>query len=142
LEAKNPDYAPLKKYKADMAEAKAQKERLAEGKVAPEFSYPTPDGNKNLGPQDFKGKILVLDFWASWCGPCKMVAPIISQIAEEYNGKVKVCKVNVDDQGELAAQNAIVSIPTVILFIDGKPVKKIVGAHSLDDYEDAIDEFI
>ena len=50
--------------------------------------------------------------------------------------------VNVDDQGELAAQNAIVSIPTVILFIDGKPVKKIVGAHSLDDYEDAIDEFI
>lgn len=60
LEAKNPDYAPLKKYKADMAEAKAQKERLAEGKVAPEFSYPTPDGNKNLGPQDFKGKILVL----------------------------------------------------------------------------------
>ena len=70
------------------------------------------------------------------------VAPIISQIAEEYNGKVKVCKVNVDDQGELAAQNAIVSIPTVILFIDGKPVKKIVGAHSLDDYEDAIDEFI
>lgn len=62
LEAKNPDYAPLKKYKADMAEAKAQKERLAEGKVAPEFSYPTPDGNKNLGPQDFKGKILVLDF--------------------------------------------------------------------------------
>ena len=85
---------------------------------------------------------VLVDFWASWCGPCKMVAPIISQIAEEYNGKVKVCKVNVDDQGELAAQNAIVSIPTVILFIDGKPVKKIVGAHSLDDYEDAIDEFI
>ena len=76
---------------------------------------------------------VVLDFWATWCGPCKMVAPIISQIAEEYNGKVKVCKVNVDDQGELAAQNAIVSIPTVILFIDGKPVKKIIGAHSLDD---------
>ena len=67
---------------------------------------------------------------------------VAMEIAEEYNGKVKVCKVNVDDQGELAAQNAIVSIPTVILFIDGKPVKKIVGAHSLDDYEDAIDEFI
>ena len=89
-----------------------------------------------------ENKLLFIDCYTSWCGPCKMVAPIISQIAEEYNGKVKVCKVNVDDQGELAAQNAIVSIPTVILFIDGKPVKKIIGAHSLDDYEDAIDEFI
>ena len=89
-----------------------------------------------------ENKLLFIDCYTSWCGPCKMVAPIISQIAEEYNGKVKVCKVNVDNQGELAAQNAIVSIPTVILFIDGKPVKKIVGAHSLDDYEDAIDEFI
>lgn len=97
----------------------------------------------NFEKEVLKSDVPVLvDFWASWCGPCKMVAPIISQIAEEYNGKVKVCKVNVDDQGELAAQNAIVSIPTVILFIDGKPVKKIVGAHSLDDYEDAIDEFI
>ena len=101
-----------------------------------------------LTKENYDGEVIksnmpvLVDFWASWCGPCKMVAPIISQIAVEYNGKVKVCKVNVDNQGELAAQNAIVSIPTVILFIDGKPVKKIVGAHSLDDYEDAIDEFI
>ena len=93
-----------------------------------------------LTKENYDGEVIksnmpvLVDFWASWCGPCKMVAPIISQIAEEYNGKVKVCKVNVDDQGELAAQNAIFSIPTVILFIDGKPVKKIVGAHSLDDY--------
>ena len=90
-----------------------------------------------LTKENYDGEVIksnmpvLVDFWASWCGPCKMVAPIISQIAEEYNGKVKVC-----------AQNAIVSIPTVILFIDGKPVKKIIGAHSLDDYEDAIDEFI
>ena len=87
LEAKNPDYAPLKKYKADMAEAKAQKERLAEGKVAPEFSYPTPDGNKNLGPQDFKGKILVLDFWASWCVPCRKSHPHLIQINQKYKGE-------------------------------------------------------
>ena len=108
---------------------------------APDFTLPDVN-EKEVNLSNYKGKYLLIDFWASWCGPCKMVAPIISQIAEEYNGKVKVCKVNVDDQGELAAQNAIVSIPTVILFIDGKPVKKIVGAHSLDDYEDAIDEFI
>lgn len=87
-------------------------------------------------------KLVLVDFWASWCGPCKMVSPIIEQLAKEYDGRVKVCKLNVDDEGEIAAQNAIVSIPTVILFENGKPVKKLIGAHSLDDYEDAIDELL
>lgn len=87
-------------------------------------------------------KLVLVDFWASWCGPCKMVSPIISQLAEEYNGRVKVCKLNVDDEGGIAAQNAIVSIPTVIIFLDGKPVKKMVGAHSFDDYADALDELL
>ncbi len=101
-----------------------------------------------LNSANYEGEVLksdipvLVDFWASWCGPCKMVAPIISQLAEEYEGKVKVCKVNVDNEGALAAQNAIVSIPTVILFVNGKAVKKLVGAHSIDDYEDAIDELI
>ena len=87
LESKNPNYAPLLKYKAEMAEAKAQKERLAEGKVAPEFSFPTPDGKKMLGPQDFKGKILVLDFWASWCGPCRAEIPHLKEAYKEYSNK-------------------------------------------------------
>ena len=87
LESKNPNYAPLLKYKAEMAEAKAQKERLAEGKVAPEFSFPTPDGKKKLGPQDFKGKILVLDFWASWCGPCRKENPHLVEIYKKYKDK-------------------------------------------------------
>lgn len=101
-----------------------------------------------LTSENYEGEVLksnipvLVDFWASWCGPCRMVAPIISQLAEEYAGRVKVCKVNVDNEGAIAAQNAIVSIPTVILFADGKPVKKIIGAHAIDDYEDAIDEFI
>lgn len=99
--------------------------------------------NANYEGEVLKSDIPVLvDFWASWCGPCKMVAPVISELAREYDGRVKVCKVNVDDEGALAAQNAIVSIPTVILFSDGKMVKKLVGAHSLDDYEDVLDEIL
>ena len=100
LEAKNPDYAPLKKYKTDMAEAKALRESLAEGNVAPEFSCPTPDGNKNLGPQDFKGKILVLDFWASWCGPCRAEIPHLKEAFESCNGKgVEFLSVSIDKDG-------------------------------------------
>lgn len=101
-----------------------------------------------LTKETYEGEVLksnmpvLVDFWASWCGPCKMLSPVISQLAEEYGGRVKVCKVNVDEQSELASQNAIVSIPTVILFSDGKPVNKIIGAHAIDEYEDAIDELL
>lgn len=100
LEAKNPNYAPLLKFKADRAEAKAQRERLAVGNVAPEFSYPTPDGKKNLGPQDFKGKILVLDFWASWCGPCRQEIPHLKEAYEAYHDKgVAFFSVSIDKDG-------------------------------------------
>lgn len=101
-----------------------------------------------LTQDTYEGEVLksdtpvLVDFWASWCGPCKMLSPVISQLAEEYSGKVKVCKVNVDDEGGLASQNAIVSIPTVIIFSEGKVVKKIVGAHAIDEYEDALDELL
>ena len=84
-------------------------------------------------------KPVLVDFWASWCGPCRMVAPIIDQIAEEYAGKINVGKVNVDNEGTIAAEFAIVSIPTVILFKNGKEVQKLVGVHSVDDYADMID---
>ena len=87
-------------------------------------------------------KIVLVDFWASWCGPCRMVSPIIDQIAEEYDGKITVGKVNVDAEGTLAAEYAVVSIPTVVLFKDGKQAEKLVGAHSFDDYADMIDKVL
>lgn len=73
-----------------------------------------------------EGPVLV-DFWASWCGPCKMLAPTIAQIAEEYSGKIKVGKVNVDEEESLSREYGIVSIPTVILFKNGKPEKTSIG---------------
>ena len=87
-------------------------------------------------------KPVLVDFWASWCGPCRMVAPVIETIAEEYDGKAKVGKVNVDEQGELAAKYQIVSIPTVLIFKNGSVVEKLIGAHAQDDYEDAMDKYV
>ena len=94
---------------------------------------------ENFGEIVKSEKPVLVDFWASWCGPCRMVSPIIDQIAEEYADKISVGKVNVDDEGALAAEFAVVSIPTVVLFKDGKEVSKLVGAHSFDDDADMID---
>ncbi|MEO0076764.1 MAG: thioredoxin [candidate division WOR-3 bacterium] len=71
---------------------------------------------------------VLVDFWASWCMPCQMVAPIIDELANEYAGKVKIGKVNVDEEAELAAQYSIMSIPSLLFFKNGKVVDTIVGA--------------
>ena len=81
---------------------------------------------------------VLVDFWATWCGPCKMLAPIIAEIADEYEGKVKVAKVNVDEQSALAAKYGIMSIPTLILFKNGEIADKTVGLRS----KEQIKEFI
>lgn len=71
---------------------------------------------------------VLVDFWAAWCGPCKMIAPIIDQLADEFDGKAKIAKLNVDDNRELAAQFKVMSIPTILLFKDGEVVNQLVGA--------------
>lgn len=70
---------------------------------------------------------VLVDFWASWCGPCMMLSPIIEEIAKEYEGKIKVGKVNVDEQNELAMQYRVASIPTLLLFKNGELAKTAVG---------------
>ena len=99
---------------------------------------------KNLTQETFleeiKGqKPVLVDFWASWCGPCRMVAPVIDGLSEEYEGRITVGKVNVDEQGALAAQFGIVSIPTIILFKNGGEVKRLIGVREADEYRDEIE---
>ena len=71
---------------------------------------------------------VLVDFWAEWCGPCKMVAPILEEIADEQAGALRIAKVNVDEAPELARRFQVMSIPTMILFRDGEPAAQIVGA--------------
>ncbi|MBI2709841.1 MAG: thioredoxin [Actinobacteria bacterium] len=71
---------------------------------------------------------VIVDFWAEWCGPCKMIAPILEDIAQERAGKLRVAKVNVDESPDLARRFDVMSIPTLIVFKDGAPQKRLVGA--------------
>ncbi|MBE7022808.1 MAG: thioredoxin [Ruminococcaceae bacterium] len=88
-----------------------------------------------------EGPVLV-DFWASWCGPCKMVAPVIDQLAEDYAGRVKVGKVNVDDEGELAARYGIMTIPTIIVLKNGELIEQVSGAYPKAHFAAMLDKVL
>ena len=82
---------------------------------------------------------VLVDFWAEWCGPCKMIAPLLDELAEEYDGKVKIGKVNVDEQQLLAAEYGIRAIPTLLLFNKGEIAEQMVGAKSRRDFKASLD---
>ena len=88
---------------------------------------------RNFESEVIKSETPVLvDFWAEWCGPCKMIAPVVDEISDELAGKLKVTKLNVDEAQELAAKYNIMSIPTLLIFKGGEPVGEIVGAMGKD----------
>src|SRR6266700_3292387 len=76
---------------------------------------------------------ILVDFWAEWCGPCKMIAPILDELAEEYDGRIRIGKVNIDEHQELAAQYRVSAIPTLLLFRSGEVAEQIVGLKSKRD---------
>lgn len=82
---------------------------------------------------------VLVDFWAEWCGPCKMVAPILDELASEYEGKIKIGKVNIDDHQGLATEYGIRAIPTLLLFKDGQVADQIVGLRSKRDFKSKLD---
>ncbi|MCR5679475.1 MAG: thioredoxin [Prevotella sp.] len=85
---------------------------------------------------------LVVDFWATWCGPCRMVAPIISEMAEKYDGRIAVGKCDVEDDGDLAEQFGIRNIPTILFFKNGELVDKIVGAMNKQKFEEKFESLL
>lgn len=98
---------------------------------------------KELTSQEFEKEILngvtVIDFFATWCGPCKMLAPTFEKLAEEYEGKAKFFKIDIDKEMEIARELSIMSVPTIMIYKDGKDVDKIVGVATEDILKNKID---
>jgi thioredoxin 1 len=101
-----------------------------------------------VGEDNFKKDVLeaevptIVDFWAEWCWPCRAVAPVLAELEKEYDGKMKVAKVNVDENNVIAVKYGIAAIPTMLIFKDGQPIKQLVGLKSKKDLKALLDKIL
>jgi len=102
----------------------------------------------NITTNNFEEEVIntnvpvLVDFWATWCGPCQMIAPYITKLAQDYADKIKVCKINVDEAAEIATRYAVMSIPTLMIFKEGKVMEKRIGALGSNDLVKLIQPYL
>jgi len=107
-----------------------------------EMAKPIELNKSNFDEVIKNNKVVMVDFWAPWCGPCRMIAPIIDELAQEYEGKAVIAKVNTDEEQDIAIQYGIRSIPTILFFKDGELVDQMVGAASKDVFKQKLDALL
>jgi len=98
--------------------------------------------NDNNFQNEIKEGVVLVDFWAEWCGPCQMMLPILEELTKTMEGKAKICKLNVDESPTIAGQFRVMSIPTLIVFKDGEPVETMVGVQQADALEATLNKYL
>ena len=98
--------------------------------------------NSNNFAQTTEEGVSLVDFWAPWCGPCRMLSPVIDQLAQEFDGKAKICKVNSDEENDLAVKYGVRSIPTILFIKDGEVVDQLIGASPKQVFVDKLNSLI